>query len=190
MAELHRRRLALVGGLASVLLGVVLWGGDVVPAVADTFPGNYDGRVADSYLHTYCFLSTFSGYEAVGHYAMRNALDNTTQMTDVFQSCTNNTDVWFQRANLSPGVRGSRVCSVPTSSTVCNRSTITLDFAEIDRGSNDWHDRRKTSVHEVGHSVGLDHDTVSAMISGEVPSTALVWRRYSNHDIAHINNQY
>lgn len=146
--------------------------------------------MADSSLHTYCFLSTFNTDSSVGHYAMRDALDNTTDMTDVYESCNNNTDVWFQEANLAAGIRGSSTCAVAVSSSVCNRSIVTLDFPELDIGSNDWEDRRKTSVHEVGHSVGLNHDTSSAMISGEIPSTSLVWRRYSNHDISHINIKY
>lgn len=29
-------------------------------AVADTFPNNYDRRVADSAIHTYCLTSTFT----------------------------------------------------------------------------------------------------------------------------------
>jgi hypothetical protein len=65
-----------------------------------------------------------------------------------------------------------------------------LDYPQLDVGINDWYDRRKTAVHEVGHSVGLGHDAISAMISGEVPSIALVWRRYSPHDIGHLNANY
>jgi hypothetical protein len=52
-----------------------------------------------------------------------------------------------------------------------------------------WHNRRKTAVHELGHSVGLGHDTISAMITGSV-STALQWRRCRSHDIGHINSHY
>jgi hypothetical protein len=158
-------------------------------AEADTFPGNYDARVADSAGHLFCWHSSFTTDTSVGTYAM-DVLDSTTDMYDVAVLCSNTTDVWWMQANLSGTLRGQRTCEVAVSSTVCDRSNVVLDFPELDVGSNDWYDRRKTSVHELGHSVGLDHDTVSAMISGEIPSTALQWRRYSSHDISHIDTQY
>ena len=78
---------------------------------------------------------------------------------------------------------------------ICIASDIELDFAELDDGPNDtsdddWEDRRKTAVHEVGHSIGLGHDTISTMRQGEIPDTSLTWRRYSGHDITHINDEY
>ena len=48
----------------------------------------------------------------------------------------------------------------------------------------------QTAVHEVGHSVGLGHDTISAMKSGEITDTSLTWRTYSAADIADINSHY
>lgn len=158
---------------------------------ADTFPGNEDTRVADSFIHTFCYTTTFTTDTSVGSYAMGTVLDDTTDMRDSFHSsCGNTTDVWWIEGNLSGTLRGYRVCVVAISSSVCDRSNVYLDYAQLDIGSNDWHDRRKTSVHEIGHSVGLDHDTSSAMITGEVPSTALAWRRFSSHDIGHIDTQY
>lgn len=118
-------------------------------------------------------------------------LDQTTDMTSQAQSCLNYTDVWWYKADLPAGVRGQRVCVVVGDiPSVCDRSNVSIDFAEVDIGSNDWEDRRKTACHELGHSVGLNHDTASCMISGEIPSVGEQWRRYSSHDVGHINAQY
>lgn len=161
-------------------------------AAADTFPGNYDHRVADDAIHTYCLTSSFAleDHKQVAEYAMYY-LDETTDMSDSVQGCLSYTDVWWYDVDLSGTLRGQRVCAkVGDIPSVCDRSNVSLDFPQLDIGTNDWEDRRKTSCHELGHSVGLDHDTVSCMITGEVPSTALQWRRYSTHDVGHINTQY
>lgn len=178
------------GALLLLVLGVLAI--VFAPRVrADSFPGNYDTRVADSFFHTFCYDSSFTTDTSIATYSMGTVLDNTTDMFDAYStSCLNATDVWFVEADLAPGVRGSRTCVVAASSSVCDRSNVTLDIVELDIGSWDWYDRRKTAIHEVGHSVGLNHDSISSMVSGEVPSTALVWRRYSSHDISHINTQY
>lgn len=162
-------------------------------ALADVFPNNYDQRVADDSVQTFCNTSSMSleEYKVVAEYAMY-WLDATTDMSDSAQSCLNQTDVWWYSANLPAGTRGQRVCAVVSVivPSICDRSNVSLDFVELDIGGNDWHDRRKTAVHELGHAIGLDHDTVSAMISGEVPGIDDVWKRYSSHDITHINAQY
>lgn len=177
--------LALTCGLGLLLM---TGGGS---AYADTFPGNADHRVADGSVHTYCPTSSFVFEEKkqVAEYAMYY-LDATTDMSDSAGSCQNSTDVWWFNANLTGSLRGSRVCAVAASSTVCDRSNVSLDFQQLDIGSNDWYDRRKTSCHELGHSVGLNHDSSGCMISGEVPSTATSWLRYNSHDVGHINDQY
>lgn len=163
-------------------------------AHANPFPNNYDNAVADSSLHTFCTTPGFTTDRTVATYAM-SVLDDTTDMTDSDAGgCTNrSTDVWWWEEDLPNTLRGQRRCfshSSPGPPRVCDSSDVKLDYAQLDIGPNDWYDRRKTSVHELGHSVGLGHDTISAMISGEVPSTALQWRRYSAHDIGHINAQY
>jgi len=166
------------------------------PAAADTFPGNYDLRLADDAIQTYCLTSTFflEEHKVVPEYAMY-WLDQTTQMSDMSQgTCVNSTDAKWYDANLPAGIRGERVCIVVGDiPSVCDRSNITLDFAELDIGSLDWEDRRKTACHELGHSVGLNHHSSGAegcMLSGEVPSADVQWRRYTTHDVGHINAAY
>ena len=159
-------------------------------AQADTFPDNYDKALADNANHTFCLAGSFTTDPSVATYAM-NVLDDTTQMYDTrVTDCTSITDVRWRQTNLAGGLRGQRSCNSYNSAGECESADIEMDFPELDIGSNDWYDRRKTAVHELGHSVGANHDTVSAMISGGVPSTALQWRRYSPHDIEHINAAY
>jgi hypothetical protein len=160
------------------------------PAAADTFPGNYDAALADSSLHTFCLTSTFTTDPSIATYAM-DVLDSTTDMWDShYSSCDNSLDVWWWEWDLPGSLRGQRTCYAYNSAGRCDSSDIDIDLAQLDIGSDDWYDRRKTSVHELGHSVGANHDSESAMISGEIPSTALQWRRYSAHDIGHINAAY
>jgi hypothetical protein len=165
-----------------------------VPAHANPFPNNADGTFADNGTHTYCYTSGFTTDRTVASYAM-SVLDITTDMTDLFPTtpefCTfRETDVWWWEMNLPDNIRGQRECEWESPAGICKSSDLRMDFAELDEGDNDWYDRRKTAVHELGHSVGLGHDTISAMRSGEIPDTSLTWRRYSTHDIAHINARY
>ncbi|PWK86926.1 hypothetical protein C8D88_10487 [Lentzea atacamensis] len=183
MRRLRRLWLLPVGAALSLVTAGV--------SQANPFPNNYDSAVADSSLHTFCTTSGFTTDRTVATYAM-SVLDLTTDMTDSdLGGCSSfSTDVWWWQQDLPGTLRGERSCFSHSSPGVCDSSDVKLDYGQLDIGDNDWEDRRKTSVHELGHSVGLGHDTISAMISGEVPSTALQWRRYSAHDIAHLNAQY
>lgn len=174
--------LPLIASLTFVTTGV---------GQANPFPNNYDSAVADSSLHTFCTTSGFTTDRTVATYAM-SVLDTTTDMTisDLGGCSASTTDVWWWEQDLPGTLRGERSCFSHSSPGVCDSSDVKVDYAQLDIGSNDSEDRRKTSVHELGHSVGLGHDTISAMISGEIPSTALQWRRYSAHDLAHLNAQY
>jgi len=154
---------------------------------ADVFPNNHHDGLADTSLHTYCF-SAFAGDRWVGEYAME-VLRQVRDMTIRREACSTATDVVFMDRDIPGRIRGQYQCQRYLGDT-CNSSNVTLDFDELDRGDLDWYDRRKTAVHEVGHSVGADHDNISAMRSGEVRGVALVWRRFSPHDVNHINANY
>lgn len=167
-----------------------------VPSPASAFPDNGDRTLADNALHTYCYTSGFTTDASVASYAMA-VLGNTTDMDDQFPidppTCTfMETDAWFWEMNLAPGVRGSRICWLESPAGICTSSDLTLDYAQLDIGAFDWEDRRKTAVHEVGHSVGLGHDAVptGAMMSGQVPDATLQWRTYSAANISDINAAY
>ncbi len=178
--------------LRCLLFALLLFGSSPLlpaPALADTFPGAAGGIIADNATHTFCF-ATFPIDQSIATYAMDN-LDSQTIMTDFRDSsCTGSTDVWWWEVDLPAGVRGQENCVSFITSTKCDSANAKLDIAEIDIGSNDWYDRRKTSVHELGHSVGLGEGTDDAMILGEVPSTSIQWRSYSAHHVSHINSAY
>jgi hypothetical protein len=164
------------------------------PTYANPFPNNGDATIADNAVHTYCYTSGFSTDTSVGSYAM-DVVGDTTDVDDLFpgtpQFCSfMETDVWWWESDQPAGIRGVRDCWLESPNGICTSSDVDLDFAQLDIGIDDWEDRRKTAVHEVGHTIGLGHDTVSAMISGEIPDTSLTWRRYSAHDISHINGNY
>jgi hypothetical protein len=184
-----RRHAAILAfALASVL-------GPVAIVTANTFPNNYDHRVADDAIHTYCLTSSYvlEEHKVVPEYAMY-WLDATTDMSDQAQSCLSYTDVWWYKTDLPAGYRGQRTCAVVGDiPSVCDRSNVHLDFAEIDIGGLDWEDRRKTACHELGHTIGLGEEpgTVYCMVQGDVPNANETYRRYSSHDItSHINVQY
>jgi len=182
-------RRALVG--PAILVAVL---GIASPAHANPFPNNYNLSVADNDLHTYCYTDTFVTDPSVADYAMA-VLGNTTDMTDElmidppFCGLFRGNDVWWWEEDLPAGTRGERSCELVNVPGKCASSDVRLDFAELDIGTFDWEDRRKTGVHEVGHSVGLG-DGNGAMITGEIPDATLQWRTYTAHDIGHINTQY
>jgi hypothetical protein len=164
------------------------------PASANPFPNNGDSTVADNGTHTYCYTSGFTTDQTVAGYAM-SVLGSTTDMVDLFPTTPATcaymeTDIWWWEDDQPGNIRGLRDCWLESPNGICTSSDVHLDYAQLDLGSDDWEDRRKTAVHEIGHSVGLGHDTVSAMISGEIPDTSLTWRRYSAHDVSHLNAAY
>ncbi len=185
-----RRPLLIVFVVLATLLPVSRALGDPF----DTGPPD-GGWKADSKYHTYCYGA---GLDAVLRddvdYVMQWSLDAETDMKDVFESTCNpnGTDAQFFDANLPGGVRGQYVCV--SRSIYCWAAELTVDPAQINIGSNDTEDLRKTLCHEVGHSVGLTHHDPpydDCMINGEIPDTSVQYRRYnSHHKITHINVEY
>lgn len=193
MTDRPPRRTAVVRRLWLVL-AIAFGGVLLVPSAAQAtpFPETW---LADGNVHTYCFDASFTAANRpVGTNAM-NVLGNTTDFS-VSQdaACIAGSDVkWFQ-VNLPAGTRGQAQCMAFHPNGTCSTNDVRIDFPEIDIGVNDAQDREKTAVHEVGHTVGLGHHSPAAhdcaMVSGELPSLDIKWRRYHAHDISHINAAY
>lgn len=183
---MRRIRIALFA-IAAVAVGSLVAPGT---AMATPYP---ETMLPDNGNHDYCFTAGFSASRDpfTGHYAMI-ILDTTTDMvrTDVGACANNATDIWWFALDLAGTIRGEWQC-IFTAAGRCDSADVRIDFDQIDIGENDIADRDKTSVHEIGHSVGLGHHSPAAhncaMVSGEIPSLDIIWRRYDAHDIAHIN---
>jgi hypothetical protein len=186
---MRKFRIALIAIIAAAASSLFMPG----QAHATVYP---ELILPDSSLHTYCFTTGFSSSRdpGTGSYAM-SILDSTTDMTisNLGACSANTTDVWWFASNLAGTIRGEEQCMF-TSGSRCDSADIRIDFDQIDIGDNDIADRDKTSVHELGHSIGLGHHSPAAhncaMISGEIPSLDIQWRRYHAHDISHINGQF
>lgn len=179
----------LMAGTASLYLALVVAAAGTTPAQADTYPATLLPRDSN---HTYCY----SGYvrteeRSVYYYAMDTVRATTDLSVEYKPTCSSYTDIfWSRNGGLPPGTRGRWTCQQVYGNSMCSRASIQLDFTELRLGDDDWYDERKTAVHEAGHSLGFNHDSSSAMISGEVPNRDLQWRRYSAHDLSHVNGRF
>lgn len=184
--------------LAAAFAGMV-----VIPGMAGATPYPETMLPVDA-RHSYCYTADFTrGTDPnLGEAAMRE-LDVSTQMTVSFEGFDCRlvelrrprvVDVWWWEIDLPAGGRGQWACQTLGPVGRCASANVIVDFAQVDVGVNDALDRQKTAVHEVGHSVGLDHHSPQAhdcaMVSGEIPSTDVKWRRYDPHDVGHINNHF
>lgn len=164
------------------------------PTAAYAVPAYPETWLPDSAGHAFCFNSSFNNFPEHRDRVRwgMNRLDDQTDMFDIEESCVSGTDIWFYRSDLPAGVRGQTQCIVwVTSGFRGDQARIDIDFIEINNGDNEVEDQQKTVVHEIGHSVGLGHHSPAehdcAMIQGEIPSTAPVWRSFHAQDVDHIN---
>lgn len=184
-----RWRLVRIGVTALAVTMLVSAGG-TTRAAADPFGvGPPDaGWFADNSTHTWC---TFGSFVSAWHNPIRDSLINLDSQTDVSDSyvsvCTSDTDAQFNLSSSSQmgsNTLGSYSCLVnPTSTNRCGAARIRLNTDLL----TDYHYRRKTSCHEVGHSVGLQHGPTygGCMVSGYAN-----YSTYSSHHVNHINSKY
>nr|WP_157553999.1 hypothetical protein [Herbidospora sakaeratensis] len=109
-------------------------------------------------------------------------------------------------AQFSDPVYGSAVCAVRTASdsSVCDQRLVSLNVTNIQNVNHWQHQMMKTTCHELGHTVGLDHYYPQAPIPDFPPGGVLdcmasqsvddydeptgSWTyTYNSHHIAHIN---
>jgi hypothetical protein len=160
-------------------------------AFADPFgTGTSDtGYLADNNVHTYCQYMV--SYIPAWFDPMQDAMNNLANQTDMsvtyISRCEAITDVLFSVTDSSvigSNVRGATACLtfIPNTS-ICNTSRVWLNSDLLTTYSA----RRKTSCHEVGHSVGLSHAPTGddCMISG-----SYTYSSYNSHHVGHINAAY
>ena len=165
-----------------------------VAAKADVFgPYSSDsGPFADNYIHTWC--EGHANYIPIWRDSMQDAMDyldlQTNMTTGWPEHCDINTDIWYDvydSSVLGYNVRGLSFCRIAlTSEGVCGSALLAMNSDLL----NTYMDRRKTSCHEIGHTVGLAHSsqltsTSDCMISGNYTFTFL-----NSHHKDHINSRY
>lgn len=174
----------------------------VVPAEtarADTW-GSQSGSTGanpDANPHSYCYnayLSTMQSATVLAMNYLSTATDANVPARD--SPCTlpagnGHTDVRWTTGDLSPGTSGQAPCAKYWPDGVqCDRYDVTMDEPEILIGSNDENDRKQSTCHELGHTVGLTHATDDCMESASSPDNAAIHYTYSTHHKSHINTWF
>jgi hypothetical protein len=189
---------------ALALTGLLLASVTTLPhsSAADGF-GNAAGLFyANGLNHSYCYFYVGSTQRSFITSSM-DYLDVATDLWDVnhAESCGSTTDLVWIDQNLDylepPGysVFGYTQC-VNGAYGVCNNYHMSVDNAEICQYTclnAGWYaNARMHNVrHELGHSVGLQHDSIGgvhAMLSGLGDNWSYLL--YDPHHISHINGYY
>lgn len=156
-------------------------------------------RMADNYAHAWCFGETLPKDQQDVIFYASDRIDAIPIMDTYGQTCRSGTDVYFYDKDLD-GLRGGYICTTvgpngPNGR--CAYGAIYIDFAYLDSdppASRVWHNRRKTAVHEFGHSIGFDHHSPGyhdcPMLQGRVPDDHYKWRYFPVHDADHVNAAY
>lgn len=186
-------------GAATVMVLIVCGGASAHADPWGDHPGNFidgTGPHPDGGTHSYCFESMDSGLFDNIRNAENYALEGNTDANVTFHSeCDyrwgTETDVVWDTGNLSGSVRGTTWCD-DWDGDQCDQAYVELDVEELRKGTNDEYDITKTACHELGHTVGLTHHSsgYGCMISGEIPSTELKWRRFVDHHKNHIDSWF
>jgi len=195
-----RRSVGRSLGRLAVPAAAVVLGTLIAPAPAQAA---MERTPADNASHNYCFTSGFVTADEIATSMMNTGLADATDMSVVFAGdCgtgprgNSTVDIWFiETTALAPGVRGQMLCQVPIKVggvTVCDTADIKIDYAEIvAQGGPRAANYEKTTLHEIGHSVGLvDHNGETCVMKQGPVTDVLAERRFSTSDINTINAHY
>lgn len=190
--------LACAGATAAI---VVLSAGTAAPASAHSWGPDTGVAWGDDGTVDYCYLWLEGGYQAPIETALYDRVDGPTDLRVVPTAggCNSGTDIRIYVGVDISTLRGNFQCQRFRSSNVCESGRMYLNRYQLGEGNttSSKHQIRKTTCHEAGHAVGLNHyDYLSGgngwgcMISGSVPSGSS-WENYSAHEInEHINKRY
>jgi hypothetical protein len=181
----NRRRALLGGSIAATLLSKS-------QVSADDFGPDNGWYYADGPIHTYCYGS---GMSAAEYDSIEIGMEHLGAYTDINDSkqrtnCFSGIDVISRDVNL--GYEGVSSCQQVYwgDPDVCDTFLMDIDFALHVGLPAEW--LEQTVCHELGHTVGHEHDTAdsadSCMMSGQQPDG--LHNIYTSHHKDHINAQY
>jgi hypothetical protein len=145
-------------------------------------------NVADNSLHTWYPWALESGTLAALRFAMATRLESTDMTTDEFQSQNADTDVVavdpYYGTDAAHDWWGMWTCDTFTTTGRCNKGTMRFNLS--------WGPITTcVSVHETGHSVGLDHRVEDPPVDVMYRQClGRSWNDYDSHDRMHINGFY
>lgn len=133
-------------------------------------------------------------------------LDDATNVYDVESStCGSSTDIWFYTTTLPTYTLGATSCQSWAFWSVCDRFNVYLENGQFisvggacGSSSNEIDFNYVHTVrHEIGHTVGLQHDQPLGSLCNSIRGTDAMtsdwvdtdfqWVTYSPHHIAHVN---
>lgn len=151
-------------------------------ALADVFGANGpdSGLRHDGGDHTFCYESTAT---ARMQQAARDGMNNLDAQAVIADSgplnCGTATDIRFGSTDIA-NVDGFWQCTQQISGGRSASAVVRFNAVNI-TSDNDW---KQTSCHEIGHSVGLTHNTRPDCVAGDENQL-----QYDQHHIDHINSQ-
>lgn len=170
------------------------WGGPQVDTDCPTDVGRADGTY-----HTFYFIDVEQNMREATHSARHDNLDPTDINTAMDADLDANTDVVLQQRNYqtgfcgmtwhadNEGIIGLTTCYFKSSSGDCTRHDVYYDGSWTSNATSQGA-RDVLACHEVGHTVGLRHQSSSCMQKdiGYGPH----WSYYDDHDRYMINSHY
>ena len=193
---------------ATVTLTVVAGGGFLAfqPAAADDYPPPL-WILPDRGDHTYCWNRALAADLKNNAAAAANNIPNQTVVTVVARGDCDfatypHTDVIWEDEFIGENVAGETTCHKPYANGTCDTYRVKINPTEIREDTVgvylDEYGITKTSCHEFGHTLGLDHHDQDAdppspwgcMVGGVISGDNVEWRRYVTHHINHVNGWF
>lgn len=193
---------------ATATLSVVAGAGAFAfqPAAADPYPAA-NWLLPDRGDHTYCWNHTLADDLKNNAAAAANNIANQTVVTVVARGDCNftaypGTDVIWENEFLGEDTYGQTDCHDVNGNGNCDTWRVDINPAEIREDTVgtylDEYGITKTSCHEFGHTLGLEHHDQDSdppspwgcMVSGVISGDNVEWRRYVRHHIDHVNGWF